>query len=241
MKRIGSAHALALLALFVALGGTGYAAATITSSQVKDGSLSGRDIKDSSLTGRDVRNGSLKSADFGAGQLPSGPAGAAGQQGAAGATGPQGPAGDRGPAGDPGPTGPPGNSDGRHAARLSEIQIASLPTSNVVVSTQLPAGRWVVTASGTIDNDNVNAVRVGCKLVARGKTIADLGIIRLAPQSAVAETLPFTLNGAVDTPSATAAELRCLVESNDDLDVEAVNPSLTAVSVETLKSEIALP
>ncbi|MGQ0632819.1 MAG: collagen-like triple helix repeat-containing protein [Sporichthyaceae bacterium] len=77
--------AISLLALSVALGGTSYAAAKITSADVKNDSLRGVDIKD----------GSLRAKDFG-GSLPRGdrgPAGPTGPTGATGAPGPTGPAG----------------------------------------------------------------------------------------------------------------------------------------------------
>jgi hypothetical protein len=51
--RISHATVVAYLALFVALGGSAYAAATIT----------GRDVVDRSLTGVDIRNGTVRSAD----------------------------------------------------------------------------------------------------------------------------------------------------------------------------------
>jgi hypothetical protein len=62
---------VAYLALFVALGGSSYAAVAITGRDVRDGSLTGRDIGNNSLTGRDirgitgrdVRNNSLTGAD----------------------------------------------------------------------------------------------------------------------------------------------------------------------------------
>jgi hypothetical protein len=54
---------ISLLALFVSLGGTGYAALTITGKNVKNSSLTGRDVKNSSLTGRDVKSNSLTGGD----------------------------------------------------------------------------------------------------------------------------------------------------------------------------------
>lgn len=81
------ANAIALLALFVALGGTSYAAVQLPKN---------------SVTSKQVKNGSLLSKDFKAGQLPAGatgPTGPAGPQGAAGAPGPQGDPGIQGPVG----------------------------------------------------------------------------------------------------------------------------------------------
>jgi hypothetical protein len=66
---------VAYIALFVALGGSSYAAITITGKNVKNSSLTGKDIKNSSLTTSDVKNRSLLSKDFKSGQLPAGPKG----------------------------------------------------------------------------------------------------------------------------------------------------------------------
>lgn len=59
------AMAVAVVALVAALGGTSYAAITITGAHVKDGSL----------TGADIRNGSLTAAEFAPGQGKHGAAG----------------------------------------------------------------------------------------------------------------------------------------------------------------------
>jgi hypothetical protein len=86
--RPSHATVVAYLALFVALGGSSYAAAIkVTGKNVKDSSLTGKDIKNSSLTTSDVRNRSLLAKDFKRGQLPRGAAGAAGPAGAKGEAG----------------------------------------------------------------------------------------------------------------------------------------------------------
>ena len=101
-RKLTYANVVATLALFVALGGSSYAALIITGASVKNGSLTGKDLKDNSVTSADVRNGSLLKKDFKAGQLPAGPAGPRGQAGPAGAAGAK---------GDPGPsTGPAGGA-----------------------------------------------------------------------------------------------------------------------------------
>jgi hypothetical protein len=68
---------VAYLALFIALGGTGYAASKIGSAQITNNSIKSVDVK----------NRSLLAKDFKAGQLP---AGAPGQQGLPGAKGDKG-------------------------------------------------------------------------------------------------------------------------------------------------------
>lgn len=82
------ANIVSSIALFAALGGSAYAAITVTGKNVKNSSLTGKDIKNSSLATADVKNRSLLAADFKPGQLP---AGAQGVQGAKGDTGPAGP------------------------------------------------------------------------------------------------------------------------------------------------------
>jgi len=92
-------HHAGLIALFVALGGTSYAAATVGSQDIQSRAVETRHLDRGAVTTAKVRNGSLLAADFRAGQLPGGPQGQPGPQGRAG---PQGPAGDRGPQGPPG-------------------------------------------------------------------------------------------------------------------------------------------
>jgi hypothetical protein len=78
---------VACVALAVALGGTSYAAFTVTSRDVRNNSLTGTDIRNNSVTTRDIRNGTLTRRDFRRGQLQRGPRGAAGPAGPAGPAG----------------------------------------------------------------------------------------------------------------------------------------------------------
>ena len=75
---------VAFLALLIALGGTSWAAVTITGQNVKNSSLTGKDVKDKSLTSKDFK-GSVRGARGAAGAT-----GATGPTGATGATGLQG-------------------------------------------------------------------------------------------------------------------------------------------------------
>ena len=56
-------RAISAVAIFVALGGTGYAAATVGSAQIKNNSVRGKDVRNSTLTGRDVKRNSLTGSD----------------------------------------------------------------------------------------------------------------------------------------------------------------------------------
>jgi hypothetical protein len=93
LRRPSPAMAVALIALFVALGGSGYAAVKINGKNITSRSIAGSKLKKSAVTGTEVKNASLGVADFKAGQLPAGP------QGPTGSAGMQGPAGVQGPAG----------------------------------------------------------------------------------------------------------------------------------------------
>ncbi len=75
-RHLSYANVMATLGVFIALGGTSYAAVKITGKQVKNRSLTGQDIKK-----RSVPLNRLK------GTLPAGPAGPVGPAGPAGATG----------------------------------------------------------------------------------------------------------------------------------------------------------
>jgi hypothetical protein len=86
VKRLFRRHTtvVAYLALFAALGGSAYAAVTVTGKNIKDGTVTGRDVKNRSLGSKDIaqdavkskhiKNNSLRGADVNEaslGQVPS--------------------------------------------------------------------------------------------------------------------------------------------------------------------------
>ncbi len=85
--RPSPALVVALLALFVSLGGTSYAVSKIGTKQIANNSLRSDDLRDNSVQSRDIRNHSLLAKDFKQGQLPTG---SKGPKGDTGAQGPQG-------------------------------------------------------------------------------------------------------------------------------------------------------
>ena len=103
-QRLSYANVMATMALFVALGGTSYAAVQLSKGEVKR-----KHLAKNSVVSKKVKNGSLKATDFKPGELV---AGAPGPIGPAGPAGPQGPKGDqgvqgaKGDTGDIGPAGP---------------------------------------------------------------------------------------------------------------------------------------
>jgi hypothetical protein len=67
--RLTFANVMSCVALFVALGGTSYAALSVGSGQIKDHSIKGVDIAQGSLTSENVKDRSLQGKDIGTGQL----------------------------------------------------------------------------------------------------------------------------------------------------------------------------
>jgi len=105
LKRLARRHttAVAYLALFAALGGSAYAAVTVTGKNIKNGTITGKDVKNRSLGTSKLTPTAVSSLIGERG--PQGPQGERGARGPAGPTGQTGPKGDTGPAGQQGPTG----------------------------------------------------------------------------------------------------------------------------------------
>jgi hypothetical protein len=90
-RRLGlpsPAMLVALLALFLAMGGSTYAAITLPAHSVGT-----KQLKNGAVTGKKVKTGSLLASNFKSGQLPQGAKGDTGATGPQGASGPTGPAG----------------------------------------------------------------------------------------------------------------------------------------------------
>lgn len=137
--RLSPSMVIAMIALAVALGGTGYAAIVLPANSVGT-----KQLKKSAVTAVKVKDGTLLKADFKAGQIPAGPAGSAGPAGAAGPAGPS----DAFSGFKNGPLALPNT--------LSTIATLNVPT----------AGKYVIVGKAWI-YDNVNTgVLVLCQLVA---------------------------------------------------------------------------
>jgi hypothetical protein len=157
-SRLSSAHIISLIALFVALGGTGYAAVTLPRN-----SVGGSQLKPNSVSSSKVKNGALQAVDFKAGQLPAG---------AKGDTGAKGDKGDKGDPGTNGTNGANGTADAYVRVQpngdiLPNVGTNFPPTTKGVVQTNIekPAatpGTYCIkglppVASAMVSSDNAGA------------------------------------------------------------------------------------
>jgi hypothetical protein len=97
-QRLTYASVVSTLCLFIVLGGSAFAAVTLTKNSVrsvhiKNGQVKRPDVARNAINSSKVRDASLLAQDFAAGQLPVGPQGPSGPPGPQGAAGPQGPTG----------------------------------------------------------------------------------------------------------------------------------------------------
>ena len=161
-------NVIGYLALFIALGGTSYAAV-----EIPMGSVGTPQLRNGAVTASKVRAHSLLASDFATGHLHAGVAGPAGAVGARGPVGPQGapgpqgiagPKGDAGPMGDPGlqgaagpqgpagPEGPAGPAGPVHAAMKTNV-VDVAPGQYAVQTAMCPSGvatggGWLADSSG---------------------------------------------------------------------------------------------
>ena len=215
-RRLTFANVISMVALFVALGGTGYAL-TITGRQVKDSSLTGRDIKNRSLSESDIRKGSLVSSLFKAGEFlagATGPAGPAGAPGAKGDTGARGDAGATGPAGPPGPTASSyAHSTGGSgiAFYTTVVDLVDKPGSGSgeahggAITVGFPA-RLIATASVGVYTSTTGSKNVRCKLALNPDTAQEADFYYWGSETALTgqyDTDAIALTDAVDVPPGT--------------------------------------
>jgi hypothetical protein len=137
-------NSIALLALFVALGGTSYAAM-----QLPRNSVGSKQIRESAVNSKKVRDGSLRARDFARGQLPGGQASAPGAVGPQGPRGEQGPAGSQGERGETGLRGPSAGFAGDVVGGMTD-RPGGADLSVVATIEDLPAGDYVVNAHAAL-------------------------------------------------------------------------------------------
>ena len=147
-------NAVAYLAIFVALGGTSYAAVAIPNNSVGN-----KQLKKDAVDTKKVKRGSLLRDDFKSGQLPAGATGVDGIQGEKGLQGGQGLKGDQGDKGPGGDQGAPGTTltPSQHKSDDPAADIVLVATDTAVLTapavvTSQPT-RIHAAATGTFNGD----------------------------------------------------------------------------------------
>ena len=189
MKRIRLSYAniMATIAVFIALGGTSYAALKLPRNSV--GAVQ---LKSGAVTSAKIRNATIRAADLSAGARggPRGPRGASGPSGA------------RGPAGM------------SSVIVRTRDEVAARPAltgdSYVnVISVALPAGRWIVFATTGVYSNSTTSDNFRCFIDVDG-TRRGFGKVQAAGNAAGATTsADLSLMEIVDKPSAAAVALSC--------------------------------
>jgi hypothetical protein len=215
MKRIAGqlnfSNIVALLALFVALGGTSYAVSRLPRNSV------GKDqLKKNAVISSKVKNGTLLKDDFKKGQLPKGDKGDKGEQGLAGL---------------PGATGP---SEATHVER--PVALVDLATSygNVLTITISEAGPYDVSTSVLSDSDSGagNGAGINCRFTVNGvETIDRNGGLGPGDQDNQLSTLTFSHPSQLNAGDVVALECRA-VDAADGVDV--VRAEMTAIKLGSL-------
>jgi Collagen triple helix repeat (20 copies) len=161
-RRLSYANLMATIAVFVALGGSSYAAV-----QLSKGSIGTTHLKNGAVSSKKVKNHSLLVRDFRPSQRAllrgpqglQGPHGQQGPQGPQGQEGPQGQQGARGQQGDQGPQGIPGSARAYGEVRINgagDFELAPGSTKGVVALGQGGGGNSAacIQLDSSIDADN---------------------------------------------------------------------------------------
>lgn len=158
-RRQSLALSIALVALFVALGGPA-AAERAARKLLPPNSVGARQIVNGSIKTRDLARSTVRSLRGRRGRTgPAGPAGPQGPQGATGATGPQGAAGPQGPEGPQGPAGSP-DTPAQVLAKLLTVDGAGSGLDADLLDGQ-HASDFASASSAVLDGDTASGALAG--------------------------------------------------------------------------------
>lgn len=211
-------NAVAYMALFLALGGTSYAAVALPKNSVGTAQL-----KKNAVTGAKVKNGSLLGKDFKPGQLPAGPAGQKGD------TGPQGPKGDKGEQGGQGVQGVQGVEGERGPSTLfASANNATTSVGGGVEDTlSLPAGAYLATVTADVENGATGAAgSVTCSLKSGGFT-QEQNVVEMVADGAGPDHGTIAMSAAVQSLTPSDLTVDCTQSAGvagqlNNLDIEAI-------------------
>jgi hypothetical protein len=196
--RVSSAHAIALAALFVALGGTSYAV-----TQLPRDSVGGAQLQKNAVTSSKVKDGSLRGRDFGARDLArlKGPAGSPGAKG------------DPGIKGDTGATGATGPAYSFWSSDNPVFPDVDLSTSLADVASRAVtapfAGQLIVNFSGNLYQSGAGAAQGECRVVlTQGATELASGQAGYEDFTADAEDHQLALTAGFTIPAAGSYTVR---------------------------------
>ena len=139
-SRPSFASVVSVMALFVALGGTSYAAVKLPKN-----SVGSSQIKTNGVGSSDVKNGSLRGVDFRAGELPAGPQGQ------------QGPKGEKG---DPGAPGQDGKDGLLGAVTVQRTDVALADNTTQSVEASCPAGQKAISGGSSVDQTGSDDIKL---------------------------------------------------------------------------------
>ena len=198
------ANVVSTVCLFVVLGGSSYAALTVSGKQIVNNSVRSKDIRNNDVRGKDIRNGTVNSRDvtngallaedFKAGQLPAGEKG------------------EKGDKGDPGEPGQRGPSDAFAQSRAiaNGLTNSFSAAPNPIAQLSLPAGQYLVFAQGWFDHaDLVDTETYWLQLTGGGDAA---NVLKESATELDRSTSPSWANAslvyAANLPATTTIELR---------------------------------
>jgi hypothetical protein len=233
------AQVTATLALFVALGGTGYAATTIGTSQIANNAITTPKIKNAAVTTAKLKNTAVTGAKIASNAVgtakianaavttPKIAAGAvtASQLAPATLAALQGRTGPPGPAGPPGAVGP---SDTYSIFRES----GTVTPGSSVTFMQLPAGSWLFQANVVLTNTAATAREVTCSLHVGSVTPIDTATTSLDAAAGL-DTQTVALAATAGPFGPSLAGFQCSTSGTPG-DVEFADGDLIATQVGTL-------
>ncbi len=187
IQRPSPALVVASIALFVSLGGVGYAAATIDGADIENRTISGKKLKDRAVTIKKINKKTLSSLR--------------------GGTGPQGPPGPQGSAGPAGQTGTRGPSDAFQAATPGPVDVGDLSMTQVLTLDLPAAGSYVLSSKLYLNNDAGTDTFMECQLAAGSST--DVAATGIAPDTGEDDHRTIGNLLAVTTDAPTSATLSC--------------------------------